>query len=302
MDQPKIERLLRLMKMMSGSVNYSIDELSDKLDMSVRTIYRYIDTFKEAGFAVTKMYGNIYRLGKMPRNAPDLDKLIYFSEEEALLVNSLIDSLSPSNSLKANLKDKLSVIYNSTSIADYVTGKSNAALIEALGEAMRSEKAAVLRNYQSGHSGTIRDRLVEPFAFTSDYVDLWAYDLEDGKNKIFKISRVEEVSVLETPWAHGAEHRRQGQDVFYMSGDVPHHVRLQMSVKAKNLLFEEFPLACKDCHRDGTSWILDTQVYGFEGVCRFFVGLAEDIKILESDEFKAFVAGYVNDNLVKLIQ
>ena len=54
MDQPKIERLLRLMKMMSGSVNYSIDELSDKLDMSPRTIYRYIDTFKNAGFAVTK--------------------------------------------------------------------------------------------------------------------------------------------------------------------------------------------------------------------------------------------------------
>ena len=48
MDQPKIERLLRLMKMMSGSVNYSIDELSDKLEMSPRTIYRYIDTFKNA--------------------------------------------------------------------------------------------------------------------------------------------------------------------------------------------------------------------------------------------------------------
>ena len=107
MDQPKIERLLRLMKMMSGSVNYSIDELSDKLEMSPRTIYRYIDTFKSAGFAVTKMYGNIYRLGKMPKNAPDFDRLIYFSEEEAMLVNGLIDSLSPSNTLKANLKDKL---------------------------------------------------------------------------------------------------------------------------------------------------------------------------------------------------
>ena len=299
MDQPKIERLLRLMKMMSGSVNYSIDELSDKLEMSPRTIYRYIDTFKNAGFVVTKMYGNIYRLGKMPRNAPDLDRLIYFSEEEAVLVNSLIDSLSPSNSLKANLRDKLSVIYNSTSIADYVSDKSNAANIESLGEAMRDHRKAILRNYESGNSRTIRDRLVEPFGFTSDYVELWAFDLEDGRNKVFKVSRIEEVSLLEEEWTCGDKHQIQGRDVFHMSGDVPQRIRLQLSVRAKNLLFEEFPLARKDCHREGTSWILDTQVYGFAGACRFYVGLAEEIKILESDLFKDYVASYVKDNLLK---
>ena len=299
MDQPKIERLLRLMKMMSGSVNYSIDELSDKLEMSPRTIYRYIDTFKNAGFVVTKMYGNIYRLGKMPRNAPDLDRLIYFSEEEAVLVNSLIDSLSPSNSLKANLKDKLSVIYNSTSIADYVSDKSNAANIEALGEAIREHRKAVLRNYESGNSRTIRDRLVEPFSFTSDYVELWAYDLEDGRNKVFKVSRIEEVSVLEEEWTSESQHHIQGRDVFHISGDNPERIRLLLSVRAKNLLFEEFPLARKDCHREGASWILDTQVYGFAGACRFYVGLAEEIKILESDLFKDYVASYVKDNLLK---
>lgn len=55
MDQPKIERMLRLMRLLAGNVNYSIDELAVKLDMSYRTIYRYIDTFKEAGFAVVKL-------------------------------------------------------------------------------------------------------------------------------------------------------------------------------------------------------------------------------------------------------
>ena len=299
MDQPKIERLLRLMKMMSGSVNYSIDELADKLEMSHRTIYRYIDTFKNAGFAVTKMYGNIYRLGKMPRNAPDLDKLIYFSEEEAVLVHSLIDSLSPSNSLKANLKDKLSVIYNSTSFADYVSDKSNAASIEALGEAMRERRKAILRNYESGNSKTIRDRLVEPFSFTSDYVELWAFDLEDVRNKVFKVSRIEEVSVLEEEWTCAEKHQIQGRDVFHISGDSPQRICLQLSVKAKNLLFEEFPLARKDCRREGPYWILDTQVYGFAGSCRFYVGLAEEIKILESDLFKDYVASYVRQNLIK---
>ena len=71
MDQPKMERLLRLMKLMSGSVNYSLEQLSRKLDMSERTIYRYIDTFKESGFVVTRFRGNVYKLGRMPKNADE---------------------------------------------------------------------------------------------------------------------------------------------------------------------------------------------------------------------------------------
>ena len=82
MDQPKIERMLRLMKMMSGNENYTITELSKKLDMSYRTVYRYIDTFKASGFVVNKVRTNVYKIGKMPRSHVDMKNLIYFSEGE----------------------------------------------------------------------------------------------------------------------------------------------------------------------------------------------------------------------------
>ena len=36
MDQPKIERLLRFMKLLTGNISYSINDLSERLDMSVR--------------------------------------------------------------------------------------------------------------------------------------------------------------------------------------------------------------------------------------------------------------------------
>ena len=49
MDQPNIERMLRLMKMMSDNTNYTIEELASKLEMSYRSVYRYIDTFKASG-------------------------------------------------------------------------------------------------------------------------------------------------------------------------------------------------------------------------------------------------------------
>ena len=171
MDQPKIERVLRLMTLMSGSVGYTIDELAERLDTSYRSIYRYIDTFKACGFAVEKVHGGIYRLAKMSPKYPDLDKLVYFSEEEAYLVNHLIDRLDPTNALKAGLKSKLAAIYASTSIADYIDKGSNAANVEALSHAIREKKAVRLIRYESGHSGQVRDRLVEPFAFTTNYIE-----------------------------------------------------------------------------------------------------------------------------------
>ena len=62
MDQPKLERMLRLMKLLSGNVNYTINELAERLDTTYRSIYRYIDTFKECGFAVEKLHGGVWKI------------------------------------------------------------------------------------------------------------------------------------------------------------------------------------------------------------------------------------------------
>lgn len=298
MDQPKIERMLRLMKYLSGTVNYSIGELADRLEMSPRTVYRYIDTFRNAGFAVTKLYGDTYKLGKLPKNAPDLENLIYFSEEEAYLVNSLIDRLDRSNSLRANLKAKLAVIYQSTSIADFIDHKTLAGHVEALGEAIEGKREVLLVDYESSHSHSIRDRRVEPFAFSRDYVDVWAFDPEDGRNKVFKLSRMGEVKVLDSPWSHESEHRKDSTDIFRISGTDPVRVRMRLSLLAKNLLVEEYPMAERDLHREGSAWILDTQLYGFAGACRFYVGLAGEIKIIDSPEFETYVRSFVSNNLL----
>lgn len=56
MDQLKIERMLRQMKMLTNNKNYTIDELAERLGILYRSIYRYIDTFKDSGFVVEKLH------------------------------------------------------------------------------------------------------------------------------------------------------------------------------------------------------------------------------------------------------
>lgn len=297
MEQPKIERLLRLMKMMSGNTNFTVDELAERLGISYRSIYRYIDTFKESGFVVEKLHSNVYKLGKMPKSYVDLKRLIYFSEEEAYIINSLINSLDNTNALKTNLLKKLSAVYNSTSIANYTCNKESALSIESLGEAIKDRKKVILKNYESGNSHKVSDRLVEPFEFTTNMIDVWCYDLEKKENKVFKISRIGEVRVLEEEWSEEEAHKKSITDCFRMSGFEQTPVKLEMGIMAKNLLLEEYPLAEKDLKKEGDRWILETMVSDMAGVGRFVIGLAHDIKVIDSPELVEYIRLFVTKHL-----
>lgn len=297
MEQPRIERMLRLMKMMSGNTSYTIGELAKRLGITYRSVYRYIETFKDCGFVVDKVRKNVYKLGKMPKGLVELDKLIYFSEEEAYIVNSLINGLDTTNALKADLQRKLTAVFQCTSIADYFEDKNCAANIEMLGQAMREKKKVILKNYESGSSKQIADRLIEPYEFTTNYIDIWGYDIEKGENKIFKISRIDWVCVLDDDWTREGLHQKERTDCFRMSGNDNYHVKLELTVKAKSLMTEEYPLSGKYITKKNGRWIFETDVCKLEGVGRFVVGLADQIKILEGPELKDYIIEFTNKYL-----
>ena len=290
MDQPKIERVLRLMKMMASANRYTVEELAERLNTSYRSIYRYIDTFKEVGFVVHKEEGAVYRLGKESPYFKDISQLIHFTDEEAHIVNQLIGALDDTNMLKQNLRRKLSSVYNCTSLANSIVKGKNAENVNRLIEAIDEHRQVILRSYSSSHTSSKRDRLVEPISFTTNYVQIWCFDTSDNKTKIFNTARIGEVEVLDTEWQHEAEHRCGHIDIFRNTGFEKMRVQLRLGVMAHNLLTEEYPLSERDLKQlDDTHWLLDTEVCNYAGVGRFVMGLAEDIEIIDSPEFIDFL-------------
>ena len=294
MDQPKIERVLRLMKMMTSGNRYTVEELAERLDTSYRSIYRYIDTFKEVGFVVHKEEGGVYRLGKESPYFKDISQLIHFTDEEAHIVNQLIGALDDTNLLKQNLRRKLSSVYNCTSLANSIVKGKNAESVNRLIETIEEHRQAILHDYSSSHTGSKRDRTVEPIAFTTNYVQVWCYDLSDGKTKLFNTARIGAVELLDTEWQHEAEHRCGEIDIFRTMGFEKRRVQLQLGVMAHNLLVEEYPLSERDLQQiDEQHWLLDTEVCNYAGVGRFVMGLADDIKIIDSPDFVEYLRGKI---------
>ncbi|MBE6206955.1 MAG: WYL domain-containing protein [Rikenellaceae bacterium] len=290
MDQPKIERVLRLMKMMTGNVNYTVEDLAERLETSPRSIYRYIETFKDAGFVVQKVDGGVYRLGKESKYFKSISQLIHFTDEEAHIVNQLIEALDDTNMLKQNLRKKLTSVYNCTSMANSIVKGKNAININHIIEAIEGKRQVVLKNYASSHTGIIRDRLVEPFGFTTNYIQIWCYEPESGMNKLFNTARVGSVEVLQQEWQHTTEHREGYIDIFRMMGFEQKRVQLKVGVMARNLMTEEYPLSERDMTQiDDNHWLLDTQVCNYIGISRFVLGLMSDIEIVDSPEFEQYI-------------
>ncbi len=300
MDQPKIERLLRLMQYLSGNTYYTIDELSEKLGITRRSIYRYIDTFKNAGFAVQRINDGIYRMTNRRNTDLDLSKIVFFSEEEAFVVNNLIDALDDTNVLKRELKLKLSAVYESTNIGRYTINKGVSKTISSLAAAIKHKRMVVLHHYSSSRSNAVKDYQVEPYGFTTNYIDVWAFDTNDMQNKTFKVARIGEVEILEESWYNESAHQEEPTDSFRSHSNQAFHVKLKLTQVAKNRMVEEFPLTVREIRQYNDVWYYEGTVRSMEGIGRFVLGLPEHVAILEGDEVRQYVrekASYILDNL-----
>ncbi|MCQ2264601.1 MAG: WYL domain-containing protein [Bacteroidales bacterium] len=291
MDQPKIERVLRLVMTLAHNHYKTVANICEEFDISERTFYRYIDTLRSIGLMINKDEEHgIYKLTSMPEKFMGIQDLVYFSEEEAYVLKAAIESISETNIIKQNLKEKLYSIYKTKAVADVVLKKENNNNVHNLLEAIEQKKVVKLRNYQSAHSNSLSDRLVEPFAFTPNFIQIWCYELDSNRIKLFKVSRIGDVEITLKSWKHEDKHESGFLDIFRMSGPKASDIKLKMSVRAANLLMEEYPLSVKYLSKISENrWLLETKVCGFKAVTRFILGLADDIEIIESQELINYV-------------
>ena len=293
MDQPKLERLLRLMKLLTANNYLTVEEIAARLSITPRSVYRYIDTFREAGFVIKKQNGCI-RLDRSSPYFKDISELIHFTEEEAYILKSAIESIDEHNILKQNLKKKLYTVYDYKILAETIVNGKHSRNVRQLVQAMEERRSVILKKYASSHGNDIRDRRVEAFTFTTNYEQVWCYCLEESEVKLFRVSRIGAVEMLPEPWLHEEAHLVGFIDIFRMHSDNRLPVKLKLGLPSSSLLVEEFPIASKYLQKiSDNEWILDTEVCSYEGVGRFVLGLMGDIEIIDSPDFLRYITSQV---------
>lgn len=295
-EQAKFQKMLEILLMLDCKYGRTIQEISERFDVSPRTVYRYFDTFKQVRFVIENKNG-FFNINKEESSAKDISQLLHFTEEEAFILGKAIHAIEDGSELKDKLAKKLYSLYDFDRVIHAISKKEKTDNIFNIIQAIKQQKQVVLKEYKSGHSNNIRDRLVEPIDFTVNYMGVWCYDTEDQSNKIFKTARIKEVVLTDNCWEYKPKHHKGITDIFRMQSFEPIAIQLKLSMLAYNLLVEEFPLSEKYIKEsDDHKYILKTDVGNFIGVGRFVLGLPDEIEVIYPQSFK----DYLNSKISKL--
>lgn len=290
MEQNKLQKLLEILIFLSSGIRYSLSEIAQRFDMSERTASRYILTFRDAGFIIPKPISGRYFIDKKSPYFKEISELLHFSKEEAVILQKAIHSISNENLLKQNLIKKLYALYDFDRVVNTIVKAKHAANIHELMQAVKRKKRVVLHGYLSANSNQLKDRIVEPFDFTTNYIAIWAFDVDDNCCKTFKNTRITSVQTLPESWQHEQKHVKLPIDVFRISSNQQTTIKLKLTIRAAELLSEEYPMAEQYISQtSNVAFEFEAAVSNFEGVGRFVMGLSDEIEVIYPEKFKKFL-------------
>ena len=162
--------------------------------------------------------------------------------------------------------------------------------IITLGEAIDKKRKVILKGYASSNSNEVKDRFVVPINLVYNNENLWAYDLEKKEAKEFRLSRITAIETDIEDAAYPHAFKKGEADIFrWINPKVNYHIKLKMTIAALNNLREEYSITKNlpegELYQVSPQrWILDTTLHGLSAVKRFYLGLADQIEIMDTED------------------
>ncbi len=290
----KTHRIFRLILYLSNSYQKTKEECCTFLGIKDSAFYNYCNVLKETGFDLSQKDGK-YWIEYQDKDHQVIRNVLHFSEEETYLLSQTINLLEGKHGCAARLNQKLTSFLNQDKAIEAYIQKEKSAIVRLLRKAMQTKKQILLINYASGNSQTVKNRMVEPFEFKDDFNLVWAFDTGLRQNRQFKICRIEDVQESPLPWEYEWSHRSKPVDIFRNTGDLDKQVEFGLSLRAKNLLVEEYPLSERFLTKvNNKQFEFKAPVAKYEGPGRFVLGLAEEIQLKGDEGFLKFVKIKIN--------
>ena len=215
---------------------------------------------------------------------PSQYEIVYLYENSKELKGGIAYKRSGSSSLQMTDHDKRLRLLELKNISREI------GFVVTIKEAIEKHQKLIFRNYSSSNSARVQNRHVVPVNLFYNDENVYCFDLEAKQYKQFRLHRIESIEPLNDTYTLPLN-PGTGCDVFRWLdvGRKKYHIRLRMKVAAKNYFFEEYSCAEKlpvsEFYKDGRDhWILDTHLNGLGAVRRFYLGLADQIEILESED------------------
>jgi proteasome accessory factor C len=293
LNQHKILRVFKLISLLKKAPAKSTRNIALMIDLTERTVYRYLDLINEIGFEVHKDKNNKYAIKHDDEGANE-----YFTIEEAQLIKELLLSSAKNSVLKEGIIKKLFVKSEMDMEVNHMINANNGKIVAQINEAIKQQKQVVLQKYFSANSNNISNRTIEPIQFTNNYQMLCAYEIASQQNKFFSVERMTAVITSDKSFEYTSFHHFEKPDAFGFANidNKKIKVDLMLNLRAYVILKEEYPMVIpfiKSDHKNKT-YRLVLEVNDPKPITRFVLGLLDEINILGSEEFLAHLKNFVS--------
>ena len=287
-EHKKLYRIFQLISRLRSPYGAHKSDLARDFDVSERTIERYFVLLRDLGFIIEKR-DEYFCIPTIDRYQVKPEELFVFSLEEATAIRDAIVRSNPQSPLHKSLLTKLFALTDIDELSETLYHQNISKSISTIRKAIKSKEQVMLRSYNSVSSNRTSDRLVEPIRFVNYYTYFLAFEISSKKVKQFKTDRLGTAELTGIPWRFEKKHGSTRIDAFGMSGTNPIRIKLKLSPLAHRLLEEEYPCTSLCIKTLDNASILSCNVYSFEGVGRFIMGLINEVEILEPANLKLFV-------------
>lgn len=291
MELDKFARQLKLLEMLIGNNRYSPKEIGEKLNISTRSVYRYIEFYKNAGFDIHSFNG-IFTISHTSPFVASITQKMHFTSDELQLIASMIMKMEKNDPTVNRIRQKFISAYGMELNDDeFVYDTRVGHNIDMLNKAIKQKHQCVLQQYESIHNKTVKDRLVEPYQLLNVAKEVRCYEVESGMCKTFKIGRIKgNVVYSKNKWQHRAKHLNFFTDIFGFSSDKVNRVILRMTKLAKQVLVEEYGLdESKVIKENDNFFLVSLPICDNKGVGRFIMGLINEITIIRGKQLKDYI-------------
>lgn len=286
-------RLFKILYYLLKNGTTTVKELAEIFEVSTRTIHRDIDSLSSAGIPICTSrgrHGGVYIMNNFI-----LDKSVFSAEEKNQILTAINDFSFILDEDTNDLLNKLSAIFNTNArnwievdLSNWRYNKPSQDIFNSIKFAILDKKIISFEYYSKGNS-TYRKIAPIKLLFKSYNWYIYGFCLFRNDYRLFKLSRINHLEVLEDKFERCDETSSIVDNAFYNQNLVP--VKLMFDKSISYRVFDEFDKS--EIEIDDEYLIVNTNLPSNDYLFSYLLSFGSNVELLEPydlrEEFKKVI-------------
>jgi hypothetical protein len=265
----------------------SLEQMSEAMQLSTRSIFRYLKIFSLSGIVVHRKGSNIYYLDIESPFFKRMNDMLFFSKEERLQLRALLDKCSATDEVAPELRRKLDRVGGYDILEEMSLSYDVTQLAKVAEMCIEEQRQMCITKGKANKKRSVAGHLVEPYLFMRDKGSIRCFDVTTNRNVTLKIDAGMVFKKCDTSWQCKPKHTPFHRDDFGYAASTLRNVTLRLDEYAMHLLKEEYPKTARHITRiSDKEWEYAAQVCNMDILHRFNLGLWTHITIVHSAELE----------------